>query len=759
MSGVSSACSSVNRDFMKCQTRECPGVMSQPLRGEENGWDAPGPGVSTHAKMQLQLDWSATSLDQAVAGPADCAPVLTASGELYDFQPQHKDMPRWCRKKEPWAPSSKEVWALLSKLEKILNDRSLFASHCTWGGAIGSPPPEAPWYQASSGCPEARRPPTGRMPMTPRTAGGRLDEAGFLKLLRTAGITGSCAGMVDERFAIHQYLKGYSRTGPHGGGVKARIHFDTFREILWAIGSHAARVDMADVARDHESHRNVSMHATLAQEHDDHTASISCRPKTTRFEAESERPGHSSDGMLRRPRTSSLADEKENSLGKSIFPGCKPSVGGMRGFGMGAGPQRNFMKDTLQQIGGWGHPGPAAYGDHKVGMRRPHLGHGKGQVPGHAKHAHFGTAEQRFAVVHTTAAGMHSGIAAELLSNEMQVRDGSMLRKDDKRLKLNLSGLGDMSGLPSDGQLRQARLFIEYMLRKEQLRQQPPPADLVRTATGESFVSTPRGFVRYDHNSVGRMEIQLTATVKEACLTLEQVCSDDGLFLRYCSRGVGVPCVDNKIFNGMLKDLDLLGNARHQVAGNVAEAIFTKVNGRWAKDITLASFNKCLRTIQEYLVFNDLRSLGAGMRSGPPTGVVSFRADLTSERSPCQVLDATSIGQWTCPNQSQNKSKGRILNSETTAQVGPGAYDGMDKDKMISTRRSGGMKGDKGLVFSSAPRPLTDPRGIGSLCSFNGYSFKASVVSPRHAHCGMGIPWSSKQHKAPSTTFSTAPRF
>ena len=147
------------------------------------------------------------------------------------------------------------------------------------------------------------------------------------------------------------------------------------------------------------------------------------------------------------------------------------------------------------------------------------------------------------------------------------------------------------------------------------------------------------------------------------------------------------------------------------------------------------------------------------MRSGPPTGVVSFRADLTSPRSPCQVLDATSIGQWTCPNQSKNKSKGRRLHSETTAQVGPGAYDGMDKDKMISTRRSGGMKGDKGLVFSSAPRPLTDPRGIGSLCSFNGYSFKASVVSPRHAHCGMGIPWSSKQHKAPSTTFSTAPRF
>jgi len=141
-------------------------------------------------------------------------------------------------------------------------------------------------------------------------------------------------------------------------------------------------------------------------------------------------------------------------------------------------------------------------------------------------------------------------------------------------------------------------------------------------ATGETFLQTFSGqFEKYDHSAVGKMDIELPQHVKESCFLLKEISSNDEVFTKYCTNGqTGVPYLELQTFLQTLHDYEILGLAQNQVSKVVAKRIFQRISGRWTKNIPVETFVKCLRTVQEYLIFQtlsmmDVEILGAEAES------------------------------------------------------------------------------------------------------------------------------------------------
>ena len=396
-----------------------------------------------------------------------------ASGELYVLQPQSASWSRWQTQPKPWVPRSAFVLELLHKIENILDDRNLFQSHCAKTGDDDVRPALVTPRSAAS--------------MTPRASETLLDRAGFLRLLRSADIVGESGGMVDEQFAMNLFLRYYMKAGHKGMGTQPRISFDAYQLCLFHIGSHAADMDNKSLIPDKNFLEVISPDSSPVPESDTRAARFDVAEIQLSAPA-----GWSSPRKLNetRARTASGPCSRLAVPGpgmyvqhlftpfpnKSIFPGGNRSAGGVRGWTWGTAQQRNFMKDTLQEIGL--SPGPAAYGDNNLGMNRAQLAYGKGQLPGGATHAQFGTAERQVSVSHKTVAGMKGGVTCELLNGVPQVRK-PMLRKGDR--KFSFSDVRDV--VPTKQQLKEARHFLEYMFQQERLREKEPPSNLIRTVS------------------------------------------------------------------------------------------------------------------------------------------------------------------------------------------------------------------------------------------------------------------------------------
>jgi len=420
---------------------------------------------------------------QSSAAPRPCAlrPALShwvlvsargaASGERYTLEPQSEAWARWRTQPKPWVPRSAFVLELLHKIENILDDRNLFQSHCAKMGGGG----------VETACVTPRS-----AGMTPRVLDDQLDRAGFLRLLRSADIVGDLGGMVDDQFALNIFLKFYLMAGHKGTGAQPRISFDLFQLCLFQIGSHAADMDSKSLIPEREMLEVISpaMSGPSARQ---------SSARTTRVEITEESSagaGWSSPRKMNetRARSAAVPNSKVAVPGpgmyvkhlftpfpnKSIFPGGMKSAGGVRGWTWGASQQRNFIKDSLQEIGQ--SPGPAAYGDNNLGMNRPQIAYGTGRLPGAATHALFGTAERQVSVAHKRVAGFHCGVTGELLNGVPQVRK-PMLRKGDR--KFSFSDVSDV--VPTKQQLKEARNFLDYTFQQERLREKPPPSELVRT--------------------------------------------------------------------------------------------------------------------------------------------------------------------------------------------------------------------------------------------------------------------------------------
>lgn len=103
------------------------------------------------------------------------------------------------------------------------------------------------------------------------------------------------------------------------------------------------------------------------------------------------------------------------------------------------------------------------------------------------------------------------------------------------------------------------------------------------------------------------MEIELPQHVKESCFLLREISSNDEVFTKYCTnRQTGVPYLELQTFLQILHDYELLGPAQNQVTKFVGQRIFQQISGRWTKNIPAETFLKCLRTVQEYLIFQTL---------------------------------------------------------------------------------------------------------------------------------------------------------
>lgn len=152
-------------------------------------------------------------------------------------------------------------------------------------------------------------------------------------------------------------------------------------------------------------------------------------------------------------------------------------------------------------------------------------------------------------------------------------------------------------------------------------------------ATGETFIQTGRGqFEKYDHSAVGKMEIELPPPVKESCFLLKDLQRDSELFAKYCTtnrNAYGTTVyIEIHTFLQVLHDLEILGIFQHQITRDVAERIFKRIGGRWAKEIPEDQFNMCLRSVQEYLIFQALSTMDVQLEPStprPPASAVSFR--------------------------------------------------------------------------------------------------------------------------------------
>lgn len=375
---------------------------------------------------------------------------------------------------------------LLRKLENILSDRNFFESNCTLS------------TQKSEGA-------TGLTPrMTPRAKEPLLDQAGFLRLLHTAGIVGQVGGMVDDQYALDVYLKTYMRTGSRGLGTQPCIPFEVYQYCLWQIGAHSAKMDMKHLIAEPGLIDSNCLPTLIALEIGESRGKPTVDAlEATRLELEQEISGGSGGWVsphkmsITRARTATVPNSKVAVPGpgmyvkhlfspfpnESIFPGAPKSSGGVRGWTWGSAEQRQFMKVTLQEIGLG--PGPAAYGDNDLGMRRQQIGYGTGQLPGSARHAQFGTAERELSVAHATIAGMKGGLTCELLNGVPQARK-PMLRKGDRKYVKDV--------VPTPQQLKEARNFLEYMFKQENLRKQAPP-DMCRLVSLELCFCTAAGLL------------------------------------------------------------------------------------------------------------------------------------------------------------------------------------------------------------------------------------------------------------------------
>ena len=288
---------------------------------------------------------------------------------------------------------------------------------------------------------------------------------------------------MDEQFAMDVYLGHYMKYSHHAICTKPRISFDVYQQCLWLLGSHAAQMDIKELIPEPDLLDSRSLDSIEPQSTSGQTSK---RAKSLRFEDARSSSGWKSPMVLQstRPRTT---NSKASVPGpgmymthifapfpnKSIFPGGSVSCGGTKGWSWGTSHLQNFSKDTLQQTKQ--SPGPAAHGDNGLGMRRPQIGCGTGQLPGSAVHAHFGAAGRRFSVAHC-----NGEISCELLSGALATqKERAVLRKGDGKLKLNLSGA--MEALPCQEQLAEARRVLDDLLRQESLRLQAPPTGLILT--------------------------------------------------------------------------------------------------------------------------------------------------------------------------------------------------------------------------------------------------------------------------------------
>ena len=124
-------------------------------------------------------------------------------------------------------------------------------------------------------------------------------------------------------------------------------------------------------------------------------------------------------------------------------------------------------------------------------------------------------------------------------------------------------------------------------------------------------MQTPRGvFEKLDFSAVRKLDIELPLPVKETCFLLRDVSKDSKLFDSYSTMGPGDQrYLELLRFLTMLRDLEILGRGQHQINSDVAQIYFTRVGGRWATGITLNDFFKCLRIMQEHLVFQALSTI------------------------------------------------------------------------------------------------------------------------------------------------------
>jgi hypothetical protein len=147
-------------------------------------------------------------------------------------------------------------------------------------------------------------------------------------------------------------------------------------------------------------------------------------------------------------------------------------------------------------------------------------------------------------------------------------------------------------------------------------------------ACGDKFLQTPRGYEKYDQSTMGKMDIELPMRVKESCLLLQDVSSNEELFQKYCAPGQNiVPHIELHSFLKAFHDLGLLGKAQHQISSDFVQTVFKKIAGRWAKDATFDLFIKCLCMVQEYLIFRALhdRNVEALSPMKSYRGGVTFR--------------------------------------------------------------------------------------------------------------------------------------
>ena len=448
------------------------------------------PASAAHAAAHHRARGLVSDRAHALRAPA-------ASGEAYTLQPETPSFSRWQKPARQWEPRSAFVLELLHKIENILDDRSFFDSMCAAsrkGGVDSLSPQASPRSDAAA----------------PRL--DAIDKHGFLRLLRSADIVGEHGGMVDEQYAMDVFMQGYKSTGARAGGTQGRtlaavprIGFDVYQHVLWQIGSHAAKMDMKALIPEADVLDLMGADDGAHGEGDAHERVAPGSPKATRFEVERQASGSTTGARWVSPRrlnetrrrTPAVPNSKVAVPGpgmymkhlfspfpnQSIFPGGHSSRGGTKGWTWGTAEQRQFVKNTLQEIGQ--SPGPAAYGDNALGMQRAQIGYGKGQLPGAAKHAILGTAERELSVAHATVAGMEGGITCELLNGVPQIRR-PMLRKGDRRFAF--SDVSDV--LPTQQQLAEARRFLEYMFQQENVRKQAPPASLVRTVRACLFVAT-----------------------------------------------------------------------------------------------------------------------------------------------------------------------------------------------------------------------------------------------------------------------------
>lgn len=129
-------------------------------------------------------------------------------------------------------------------------------------------------------------------------------------------------------------------------------------------------------------------------------------------------------------------------------------------------------------------------------------------------------------------------------------------------------------------------------------------------------------FEKYDHSAVGKMDLEMPLAVKESCFLLRDVSKDNVLFDKYSSTTregrVNVSFLEMHSFLQILHDLEILGVAEHQTTRDVAERIFKRIGGRWTKDITAQLLTSCLRTVQEYIIFQTLSTMDVQIQAATP---------------------------------------------------------------------------------------------------------------------------------------------